>query len=209
MERLKIGVIIVDEQTAFAQRNLAATIESLKAVGCSEKNILLRHAPRLFGVALTTQAFSSVYGGWVSILIAAALCCFAIATVLGWGLYGARCAQFLFGSGVWKRFVLLQAATVILSAMLKTGTVWLLSETVNGLMAIPNLIALAYLSPELRRLTIDYNKKLTRTGVNGGTYEDIYQCKPLRAFSHAQIPSFGGKGKGGRKEDLPSEHRPA
>ena len=161
------------------------------------------------GAALTARAFCTVYGDWASVIIAAALCCFAIATVLGWGLYGARCAQFLFGSGVWKRFVLLQAATVILSAMLKTGTVWLLSETVNGLMAIPNLIALAYLSPELRRLTIDYNKKLTRTGVNGGTYEDIYQCKPLRAFSHAQIPSFGGKGKGGRKEDLPSEHRSA
>lgn len=58
MERLKICVIIVDEQTAFAQRNLAATIESLKAVGCAEKNILLRHAPRLFGVALTTQFFA-------------------------------------------------------------------------------------------------------------------------------------------------------
>ena len=57
-QRLKIGVIIVDEQTTFAQRNLAATIESLKAVGCAEKNILLRHAPRLFGVALTTQFYA-------------------------------------------------------------------------------------------------------------------------------------------------------
>ena len=55
MERLKIGIVIVDEQTEFAQRNLAATIETLKAIGCTEQNILLRHAPRLFGVALTTQ----------------------------------------------------------------------------------------------------------------------------------------------------------
>ena len=58
MERLKIGIVIVDEQTEFAQRNLAATIETLKAIGCSEQNILLRHAPRLFGVALTTQFFA-------------------------------------------------------------------------------------------------------------------------------------------------------
>ena len=108
---------------------------------------------------LTTRAFSAVYGGWVSILIAAALCCFAIATVLGWGLYGARCAQFLFGDGVWKRFVLLQGVAVILGAVLKTGTVWLLSETVNGLMAIPNLIALAFLAPELCRLTQQFRKK--------------------------------------------------
>lgn len=111
------------------------------------------------GVVLTTQAFSSVYGGWVSILIAAALCCFAIATVLGWGLYGARCAQFLFGDGVWKRFVLLQGAAVILGAVLKTGTVWLLSETVNGLMAVPNLVALAYFAPDLGRMLQEFRNK--------------------------------------------------
>lgn len=110
------------------------------------------------GIILTAQAFSSVYGGWVSILIAAALCCFAIATVLGWGLYGARCAQFLFGDGVWKKFVFLQGGAVILGAVLKTGTVWLLSETVNGLMAIPNLIALLALSPELCRLVREYKR---------------------------------------------------
>lgn len=104
------------------------------------------------GIALTAQAFSQVYGGWVNILIAGALCCFAIATVLGWGLYGARCAQYLFGDGVWKKFVIIQGGAVILGAVLKTGTVWLLSETVNGLMAIPNLIVLAYLTPELCRL---------------------------------------------------------
>ena len=58
MVQHKIGVIIVDEQTTFAQRNLTATIESLKAIGCSEQNILMRHAPRIFGVALTTQFFA-------------------------------------------------------------------------------------------------------------------------------------------------------
>ena len=104
------------------------------------------------GVILTTQAFASVYGSWVSVFIAAALCLFAIATVLGWGLYGIRCAQFLFGAGVWRKFVLLQAVTVVSASVLSTGTVWLLSETVNGLMAIPNLIALTVLTPELCRL---------------------------------------------------------
>ncbi len=108
------------------------------------------------GAALTTQAFSATYGNWVSVLIAAALCCFAIATVIGWGLYGARCAQFLFGSNVWKRFVILQAITVTLSSVLKTETVWLMSEIVNGLMAIPNLIILALLTPELIRLVREY-----------------------------------------------------
>jgi len=112
------------------------------------------------GVALTTDAFSAVYGDWVSVFIAAALCSFAFATVLGWGLYGARCAQFLFGSNIWKKFAVLQSVCVVLGAVLNTGTVWVLSETVNGLMAIPNLIALAVLSPELSRLTKEYKNSL-------------------------------------------------
>lgn len=110
------------------------------------------------GVQLTSHAFSTVCGQWVSVPIALALCCLAVATVLGWGLYGARCAQYLFGEGAWKKFVYLQAVTVVLGSLLGTGTVWMLSETVNGLMAIPNLVALAFLSPELMRLTKEYKE---------------------------------------------------
>ena len=153
------------------------------------------------GVALTTEAFSAVYGGWVSVAIAAALCCFAFATVLGWGLYGARCAQYLFGAYVWKKFAYLQAVTVVLGAVLETGTVWLLSETVNGLMAIPNLIALALLSPELIRLTKEFGK--------GVTYESIHQCQSLRAVSHAEIPSAGSERQESGQDHLSLKHRSA
>ena len=111
------------------------------------------------GGSLTSQAFSAIYGDWVCIPIALALCCFAVATVLGWGLYGARCAQYLFGEGVWRKFVFLQTATVIAGSVLNTGTVWVLSETVNGLMAIPNLITVALLSPELIKITKQYKRK--------------------------------------------------
>jgi len=150
------------------------------------------------GITLSAQAFSNVCGDWVSLVIALALCCFAIATVLGWGLYGVRCAQYLFGDHVWKRFVILQSLAVIMGAVLKTGTVWLLSETVNGLMAIPNLIVLAVLSPELARLTKEYKHSLAHRRAKGGTYEDFYQCKPLRTVSHAEVPSAGCPGpKGG------------
>ena len=161
------------------------------------------------GVSLTSSAFSSVYGDWVSVVIAAALCCFAIATVLGWGLYGARCAQYLFGQNVWKRFVLLQAITVVLGAVLKTQTVWLLSETVNGLMAIPNLIALAVLSPELVRLTKEYQCMSARKRAEGGKYESFHQCKPLRTVPYAEVPSSGGAGEKRGENDIPSEHRSA
>ena len=131
------------------------------------------------GGELTMSAFTQVFGDWVSLFLAGALACFAFATVLGWGLYGIRCAQFLFGDGSFRIFALLQTVTVILSALLQTGVVWLLAETVNGLMAIPNLIALAYLSPELVRLTKQYKRKPGRSSANGGYYADFHQCKPL------------------------------
>ena len=108
------------------------------------------------GGELTTAAFSQVYGAGASLFLAAALILFAIATILGWGLYGSRCAQFLFGG--WKGFAAAQTAMVVLGAVLDTETVWQLSEIANGLMAIPNLICLAALTGELRRITKDYKK---------------------------------------------------
>ena len=114
------------------------------------------------GVGLTIEAFSSVYGIWVCVPLAACLCAFAVATIFGWGLYGIRCAQFLFGDKVWRLFSALQVATVMLGALLGTGTIWLLADTVNGLMAIPNLVALFFLIPELTRLTNEFKSTLRR-----------------------------------------------
>lgn len=110
------------------------------------------------GVELTTKAFATVYGDFAPIFIAVSLVCFAFATVLGWGLYGARCAQFLFGARAWKLFVAAQMAAVVAGACLQTGVVWSAAETVNGLMVIPNLTALAILTPEVVRLTKEYRK---------------------------------------------------
>lgn len=161
------------------------------------------------GALLTTRAFAAIYGDWISVPIALFLCCFAFATMLGWGLYGIRCAQYLFGSNVWRPFVLVQAVIVTVSTLLRTGTVWMLSETVNGLMAIPNLIALAALSPVLIRLIKDYIIHIGGEFANGVTYESFDQCKPLRTVTYAQVPSSGGGSGAKGKEDIPSEHRSA
>ena len=131
------------------------------------------------GVALSIDAFSLVYGKWVSIPISVALCLFALATILGWGLYGRRCAQFLFGDPIWKPFLLAQLVMVIVAAVLKTDTVWLIAEIVNGLMAIPNLIALVCLCPELTRLTNEYRILSGSASAYGGTDENFNQRKPL------------------------------
>ena len=115
-----------------------------------------------YGPRVTIDAFTAVCGDWISIPLAICLCAFAIATIFGWGLYGLRCAQYLLGKKAWKPFSYVQSATVVLGAVLGTGSVWLLAETVNGLMAIPNLIALLGLSPELVRLTQQYKESYNR-----------------------------------------------
>ena len=130
------------------------------------------------GAELTTMAFSSVYGDGAAVIIALSLSCFAFATVLGWGLYGARCAEFLFGPKSWKIFALAQTLAVVAGSVLNTGTVWALSEAVNGLMVIPNLITLAMLSCEVRRLTKEYRKS-GAVSAGGGNYANFHQCKPL------------------------------
>ena len=119
------------------------------------------------GLSLTADAFALVLGPWVRVFLAAAVCLFAFATILGWGLYGQRCAQDLLGRSVWLHFAVLQAVTVVISAVMKTETVWIFAEIVNGLMAIPNLIALAALSPELRRLIRDYKQKTGKSAGGG------------------------------------------
>jgi len=147
------------------------------------------------GVQITTDAFSHVYGDWVHIPLALSLCCFAFATVIGWGLYGVRCAEYLFGGKVWKSFGVFQGLSVILGAVLSTGTVWTLSETANGLMAIPNLIILLYFTPEIIRLVKEYQKIYGSKTANGGTYENFSKCKPLQPVPHAEIPSLCCEGK--------------
>ena len=133
------------------------------------------------GAALTADAFSSIYGDGASVILAWALSLFAVATVLGWGLYGARCAQFLFGEKAWKPFARMQIATIILSSVMDAATVWQISEILNGLMVIPNLLTLAALTPEVVRLTKEY-REYRKSGAGctgGGNYADFHQCKPL------------------------------
>lgn len=115
------------------------------------------------GIALTMDAFADVLGDWSRSLITALTCLFAFATILGWGLYGARCAQYLFGEGVWKKFAYAQSFAVILGAVMNTSVVWVLAEIVNGCMAIPNLIVLAYLNPVFLSLIKTYQKYEKRT----------------------------------------------
>ena len=101
------------------------------------------------GAELTISGFTAIYGSWVSVLTAVAICCFAFSTALGWGLYGSRCAEFTFGHKAVKPFLVLYSLVSILGATVDLGVVWDVADTFNGLMAVPNLIALFLLSGKL------------------------------------------------------------
>lgn len=144
------------------------------------------------GAGLTARAFCAVYGNWASVILTLAISCFAFATVLGWGLYGVRCAEFLLGESCRKYMAFFQTAMVVVSAVMETGLIWSFAELVNGLMAIPNLIALVILCPVLRELTCQYKMFCGQRSACGGTYENFNQCKPLPAFSHEKVSSLCG-----------------
>ena len=81
------------------------------------------------GAELTISGFTSTYGGWVSVFTAVAMCCFAFSTIIGWGLYGTRCIEFLFGSRANKPFMLLYALVAIVGATMDLGLMWGIAET--------------------------------------------------------------------------------
>ncbi len=112
-----------------------------------------------FGGELVAGVFGTVLGPWASIALTLFLCVFAFATVLGWGLYGARCGEYLFGPGFLKWFPWLQMAGVVLGAVLESEKVWLLAEIFNALMAVPNLIALIFQQGKLRELVFQYRNR--------------------------------------------------
>ena len=108
------------------------------------------------GAELTISGFTSTYGGWVSIFTAVAMCCFAFSTVIGWGLYGQRCIEFLFGPKATKPFMAAYSLVAVVGATMNLGLMWSIAETFNGLMVIPNLIAVFLLSNTVVQLLKDY-----------------------------------------------------
>lgn len=122
--------------------------------------ILCSEVPITYGQAadaeLTISGFTATYGNWVSLFTAVAMCCFAFSTIIGWGLYGARCIEFLFGTKVNKPFMFVYSLVAIVGATLDLGLLWSIAETFNGLMAIPNLIAVFLLSGVVVKLVREH-----------------------------------------------------
>lgn len=136
-EPIKQGYFGIFE--VFADTIVICTLTAL-VILCSGVPIAYGQAA---GADLTISGFTATYGSWISLFTAVALCCFAFSTIIGWGLYGSRCVEFLFGTDrVVQPFLVVYSFVAILGATVDLGLLWDVADTFNGLMAIPNLVAL-------------------------------------------------------------------
>ena len=136
----------------FVDTIVICTLTAL-VILCSRVPVTYGHAA---GAELTISGFTATYGGWISIFTAIAMCCFAFSTVIGWGLYGQRCIEFLFGPKSAKPFMVIYSLVAVVGATMNLGLMWSIAETFNGLMVIPNLIAVFLLSGTVVQLVKDY-----------------------------------------------------
>ena len=141
----------------FADTIIICTLTAL-AILCSGC------APAFYGRSaaadLTIRAFSTTFGNQAaSVIIAACITLFAFSTLLSWSLYGGRCMEFLFGERGMAVYQAIYVVFVVVGATTELDLVWNLADSMNALMAIPNLIAILALSPAVIRLTREYGRK--------------------------------------------------
>ncbi len=108
-------------------------------------------------IALNISAFATVFGNKAAaIIISVGMSLFALATILGWALYGTRCAEYLLGPKSVKPYQLLYVLAVVAGATMNLDLIWQIADSLNGFMAIPNLIAVLALSGVVVKLTKEH-----------------------------------------------------
>ena len=151
---VKQGVFGIFE--VFADTIVICTLTAL-VILCSGTSVNYGQAA---GAELTISGFTLTYGGWASLFTAVALCCFAFSTIIGWGLYGSRSIEYLFHTDkVVRPFLVVYSFVAILGATVDLGLLWSIADTFNGLMSIPNLIALLLLSGTVAKLVKEFFAK--------------------------------------------------
>lgn len=108
------------------------------------------------GAALTSAAFEAALPGFGGVIIAVSLAIFAFTTIIGWSYYSERSLQYLFGTSIIMPFRAVWSLAAIIGATVKLGFIWLLADTLNAMMAIPNLVALVVLSPIVFAVTKEF-----------------------------------------------------
>lgn len=111
------------------------------------------------GIPLVTYAFSQCFGDFVGIILAVAILLFAFSTVLGWSFYGTKAAEYLFGGKSTILYKILFVAFIVVGATMSLDLAWGIADTLNGLMALPNLIGVLALSGIVVKITANYIKR--------------------------------------------------
>ena len=107
------------------------------------------------GASLTSMAFANAFPGG-DFIVTIGLCLFAFTTMIGWSFYGERCAVFLLGTRAILPFRLAWVVAIPIGTVIELEMVWLIADTLNAFMAIPNLIALLLLSPLVFKISKEY-----------------------------------------------------
>jgi len=110
------------------------------------------------GASLTSMAFGEAIPGG-NVIVTLGLCLFGFTTMIGWSFYGERCVVFLFGTRGILPFRLAWVCAIPVGTLVQLDLVWLIADTLNAFMAIPNLIALLLLGPLVFRLSREYFKR--------------------------------------------------
>ena len=195
----------------FLDTMVICTMTALVILTCGAPIPYGSHA----GAELTAQALSGSLGDWVKAALCGCLALFGLATILGWGFYAGRCAEFLFGGINWRVFGVVQGCAVVLGVFLETGAVWTMAEILNGLMALPNLMAVLMLSGEVVRLTGEHRMCYNlshRYNKRGKTHERKRNRRDPAAYpagsqQYDRNPRLlRQRGQGGHQQ-IPAQHR--
>ena len=111
------------------------------------------------GASLTSSAFETALPGFGQYVLAISLVLFAYTTILGWAYYGEKCWEYLLGTSIEKIYRVFWTLFVMVGAVMQLNFVWLVADTLNALMALPNLVSLLLLSPVVVKLTKTYFEK--------------------------------------------------
>lgn len=170
----------------------AAKDPSGGAMKDNEGNIIVDSVTvsQINGVSLVSYAFSRRFGAAAGKLLSVAILLFAFSTVLGWSFYGTKAVEYLFGTGATVIYKIIFVSFIVVGATANLSLAWSIADTLNGLMAIPNLIAVLALSGTVIKITGNYTKRKLiknpeRLKPMLSAYEDIQKEQELKMEQEA------------------------
>ena len=149
----------------FIDTILVCTATALSILVTGAYNVQGANGKYLVGAQLTQGAFKLSFGEFGAVLLAVCLAFFAFTTIIGWYYFGESNIKYLFGSKALLPYRIIVVICIIIGSLQEVELVWSLADIFNSLMVIPNLIAIVWLSFEVKALLKDYNKKFEEGNV--------------------------------------------